>query len=251
MDNMPDIALRYLVLLAALQQLVFPFFVNPFSSGENPLRANVPSQLEPAGYAFAIWGPIYLLAVAYGVWQLTSDSDGTTASKVAPFALVLYLGSSVWLYLAKYGPLVATIPVLAVMAICATICLLFVLRHENNAGAVPWAAVLPFALYAGWTLCATFVNFAEVAPAYGFNRFGLSVAGFALLSIAAASALAASLVWYTQANIAFAATIAWAFAAIAVAGIQRQADGSVVAASLLACGFILALVVYIRLAAKP
>ncbi len=231
---MSDLALRLLVLAAAVQQLAVPMFVNPFAGGGNPVRFSTPSQIEPASYAFAIWGPIYLLALAYGVWQLTLGRSSAETLRIAPLALTLYSGSSAWLYVAKYGPLFATMPILAVMAVCATICLLIAVQAGTRPGLSWWTLVLPFALYAGWTVCATIVNVAEVAPAYGFDRFGLSVAGYALLSIGVVGVIALLLVWRTNGNLPFAATIIWALVAIAVAGIGRGANATVIAAALLA-----------------
>lgn len=236
-----ELALRILVLIAAIQQLLFPFFVNPFAGGENPVRFGTPSQIEPAGYAFSIWGPIYLLALGYGVWQLTAVRYRGATLKIAPFALVLYFGSSAWLYAAKHGPLIATMPILGVMAISATLSLLISLQYIPRTGWSWWAVVLPFALYAGWTVCAAFVNVAEVAPACGFNRFGLSVPGYALLSLTILGLVAMILLRLTQGNLPFAATIIWALVAIAVAGVGRGADRSVVLTSVI-CAVLIAVV---------
>jgi hypothetical protein len=240
--------LRYAVLIAAIQQVIFPIFVNPFTPNARPVQSSIPSQLEPAGYAFVIWGAIYFLALAYGIWQLTpaGRADPVTL-KIAPLAIVLYLGSSVWLSAAKYGPLPATSPILAVMALCAVLSLLMALEPPARTGLAWWAVVLPFALYAGWTTCATFVNFAEVMPAAGFNRFGLSVAGFALLSLTVVGVISAFLVWRTNANLPFAATIVWALVAIAVAGMERGADRSVVYAAFAGAAGIALLAAFIRL----
>lgn len=248
---MVDTAVRLLVLLAAIQQIVFPIFVNPFEAGAQPVRASIPSQLEPAGYAFSIWGPIYLLALGYGIWQFTTAGrlDPATA-RIAPLAIALYLGSSIWLWCAKFGPLWATPPILATMAACAVGALLISLEDRHRSGAAWWLVVLPFALYAGWTLCATFVNFAEVAPAYGFGRFGLSTSNYALFSIITVSALASLVLWLSQANLPFAGTIIWALVAIAVAGTQRNAEPTVVFASGGAAIAVVVLTILIRSTAQ-
>jgi hypothetical protein len=232
---MSDLTLRLLVLVAAIIQIIFPWLVNPFRGGEQPLRSNLPSQIEPAGYAFAIWGPIYLAALVYAAWQLTpaGRSDAVTA-RVAPLAIVLYLGSSLWLAAAKYGPLWATMPILGVMALCAGLALVLVTRGDSQSLQRTLCLVAPFGLYAGWTLCAAFVNIAEVAPSYGFGRFGLTAAGYALLSIATLTALVAALLWLTRGNAVLAATVLWALVAIIVSGVQRGADKQVVVAAGLA-----------------
>jgi hypothetical protein len=248
---MNDLGRRILVLLASIQQSIVPFFVNPFRDGAQPLRAQQPSQLEPAGYAFSIWGPIYLLAIAYGIWQLTraGRSDAATA-RIAPLATALYLSSSIWLCAAKYGPLWLTPVILAIMAMCAAWSLCLSVAGTPRAGAAWWCGVLPFAVYAGWTLCATFVNIAEVAPGYGFDRFGLSAAGYALLSLGVVTALAGVLLWLTKASLPLAATILWALAAIAVAAATRGHDARVIVGALVAGAAVIALSSAIRLSSR-
>lgn len=232
---MMDLTLRLLVLLAAVIQIAFPLFVNPFRDGEQPVRSGAPSQIEPAGYAFAVWGPIYLAAVAYAIWQLTAAGRADpVAARIAPLALVLYAGSSLWLTAAKYGPLWATMPILAVMAVCAVVSLVLATSSGSHSLQRFWFLIIPFGLYAGWTVCATFVNVAEVAPAYGFGRFGLSIQGYAVLSIATLTVVVAAILWLGRGNLVFAATVIWAIAAIIVAGVQRGADSRVLTAAAIA-----------------
>lgn len=245
---MLDAALRVFVLLAAAVQITFPFFVNPFRDGGQPVRAAVPSQIEPAGYAFGIWGPIYVAAIVYAVWQLTAPGrrDAVT-SRIAPLAVVLYAGSSLWLAAAQYGPLWATMPILAVMALCAVTALMLATQGEDRSLQRSLCLILPFGLYAGWTVCATFVNVAEVAPAYGFARFGLSVPAYAVASIGVLTFVAAFALWLTRANLAFAATVAWALVAIIVAARQKGFEPSVVMAAGAALVAVVALTVLSRM----
>jgi hypothetical protein len=241
---MTDISLRLLVLLAAIVQIIFPYFVNPFRGGSQPVRGSEPSQIEPAGYAFAIWGPIYLTALIYAVWQLTpAGRAAPVTAQIAPLAIVLYAGSSIWLAAAQFGPLWATMPVLAVMAVCATLALKLGSDIPEPSLMQQLCLMLPFGFYAGWTVCATFVNVAEVAPRYGFARLGLSVPGYAVLSIAVLTVVVAVVLWLTRANLVFAATVLWALIAIIASAWTRPVDSIV----LMAAGF--ALVVVISFAA--
>jgi hypothetical protein len=224
-SNMSELSIRILVLAAAVIQIVTPFFVNPFREGHQAFRVAEPSRIEPAAYAFAIWGPIYVLALAYAIWQLTPGGRADSLTlRIAPIAIALYLGSSLWLAAAKFGPFWATMPTLAAMAAYA--CTIFVSATSPTEPTTSrtWLMVVPFAIYAGWTTCAVFVNIAEVAPGYGFNRFGLSIPAYGVLSIAVAAMLAAVVLWLARGQLAFAATVIWALAAIMVAARERGAD---------------------------
>lgn len=242
---MTDLLLRAAVLAAAIFQIVFPIFVNPFRDGQNSLRISDPSQIEPAGYAFSIWGPIYLAALAYAVWQLAGPGRTMPSTlRIAPLAVLLYLGSSVWLAAAKFGPLWATIPILAAMAVSACTILIVATSSAERSTGWWWFVILPFGIYAGWTTAATFVNVATVAPGYGFDRFGLSIPGYAMASLAAATVVTALILWLTRGNAVYAATIAWALVAIIVAGRARGAAPEV----LLTAGGALGVVVVLTLA---
>jgi len=239
---------RLVVLLLAIIQIVTPSFVNPFRDGQAAFRAAAPSQIEPAGYAFSIWGPIYLLALAYAIWQLApaGRADPITA-RIAPLAIALYLGSSLWLAAAKYGPFWATMPILAVMAVCASIALVSAVAAPAPSTWRIWLVIVPFGLYAGWTICATFVNIAEVAPGYGFNRFGLSIPAYGVASIAAATVLAAAILWLSNGELSFAATIVWALVAIIVAARERQTSNEIVLSAGVGIILVVALTVVLKL----
>ncbi|MDZ4840889.1 MAG: hypothetical protein SH859_01920 [Hyphomicrobium aestuarii] len=238
--------LRILVLIAAVQQFIFPIFVNPFRDGGRGLATTTPvpltpSQIEPAGYAFAIWGPIYLLAIAYAVWQLTpSGRADPVTRKIAPYAIIVYAGSSLWLTVVSYGPLWASMPILGIMAACASAALIAAVRMPEPSALRLWLATIAFGLYAGWKTCATFVNIAEVAPGYGFARFGLGVATYGVLSIAVATVVGGAVLLLTRGTLAYAATILWALAAIAISAMRRDQQSAIVVASV---GAIIAVVI--------
>lgn len=239
--------LRLLVLALAIVQLITPWFLNPFSDGQDAVRAGEASQLEPAGYAFAIWGPIYILALVYAAWQLTpSGRADPVTRRVAPLAIVVYGGSPLWLLVVQYGPLWASMPILAAMAACASAALVLARGGRPQGLSRPLAMVIPFGLYAGWTCCATFVNVAEVAPQYGFDRFGLTIAQFALASIAAATGLAGVVLWLSRGALAYAFAVLWALSAIWIAGRERDAAESV----LLGAGSAMAAVILFTLVAR-
>ncbi|MDX2259238.1 MAG: hypothetical protein NW205_10035 [Hyphomicrobiaceae bacterium] len=244
---MLDISLRLLVLVAAIVQIVFPYIVNPFADGAQPVRASDLSMIEPARYAFAIWGPIYLGAVAYAVWQLTPAGRRTPATaRIAPLALAVYAGSTAWLSAVEYGPLWATMPILAVMAAAAIACLVLAVAGKQGSLAEEFVLVVPFGLYAGWTVAAIFVNVAEVAPGYGFDRFGLSAGSYAVGSIGVLTGIVLATLWATRGNLTFAATVAWALAAIIVAAFERGYDGAVPVAAGAALGVVALATLVIR-----
>lgn len=216
--------MRLTVLAFAILQIIAPFLINPFSgSGVSRVEGGPPSLIEPAGYAFAVWGVIYLGALIYAVWQVTpSGRAEPLTAQAAGFAMALYLGSTLWLAAAKYGPLWATIPLILVMAASAIAVTIMVGRAVSFGSLTWWFMLSPFAIYAGWTTCAAFVNFAEVAPQYGFDRFGLLTEIYGAISLAGAALVALSVLWLSKGQAVYAATVAWALIGILVAARVRD-----------------------------
>ena len=53
--------------------------------------------VTPASYAFAVWAPIYLTTLAYGVYQaLPSHRADPLLCRVGPFTAVAFLASTLW-----------------------------------------------------------------------------------------------------------------------------------------------------------
>lgn len=234
-----DTVLRWLMLAAAIQQIVLPAFINPFAANAGPsaIDRSVDSGLEPAGYAFSIWGPIYLLALAFAVWSLLPASRSIpavadTVTRIAPQAIAVYLGSTLWLLMASHGPLWATMPILVAMAGATAVALIIAVRAPVAGTLSTAMLVVPFALYAGWTLCASFVNIAEVAPAYGFARFGLGVEDFAVAALIGAVMLAVLLLLSVRlspwALAGLGGTVVWALVAIIVATLSREGGSNAI-----------------------
>src|SRR6056297_3673371 len=95
-----------LTLTAALAFALSPFAndgFNGFAPDQYPIPQDDPP-VQPAGYAFGIWGPIYLWLVAHALWGLVrrSDSPAWDATRW-PLALSLAVGAA-WLPIAQVSP---------------------------------------------------------------------------------------------------------------------------------------------------
>ncbi|AQR63089.1 hypothetical protein BZG35_16580 [Brevundimonas sp. LM2] len=233
----PDRLRQIANLLFALGQLLLPLliFTRGFdaSTAQGPSAA-APNPASPAGYAFAVWGVIYLGGLAYAVLQSLPGAGADPLFRrigwltAAGFALCC-----AWLYFARFGPVLLTVPIIFGMLITLGPALMIALQPSTSIGWTREAFVrVPLAIYVGWLTAATFVNAADVLPDYGFDRFGLSPLIFGLGVIGAAAVLAISVVLFRP-HPAYVATVLWALVAIAVAA-GRPGLGNPV--SLAACG---------------
>ena len=103
--------MRLLVLLLSIAMPVVSFFSQrgTFGPDNGTISDQYPTLLVAAGYAFAIWGVIFLLDVVYGIWQTTGERrTDATVTHVAPWAaggFALYLGGLGWRWI--FGALAA------------------------------------------------------------------------------------------------------------------------------------------------
>jgi hypothetical protein len=179
----------------------------------------------PAGYAFSIWGPIFLLSVAYAVYQaLPQERTNPLLRRVGWLAAAAYLGNGAWELLFPAERYVLAQVLLVGIALCAVAALLGISRHARERGlsrAERWLVTLPVGLLAGWVTAAASVGFATTLVALGALSGGTGEAllGAALLLLAAL--VSAAVVLYArggppQGYVGYAAAVLWALVAVVV-----------------------------------
>ncbi|MBZ0128308.1 MAG: tryptophan-rich sensory protein [Rhodobacteraceae bacterium] len=150
------------VLLATIAFVLSPLFVSDFD-GFSTTRFPVPQDnppVQPAGYAFSIWGVIYLwliISAVYGLWRAGENAGWTAMRK--PLLISLGLGIF-WLAAAVASPVLAT----AMIVVMAATAILAMLRAGEGE---PWLRARPVALYAGWLTAATGVGIGVNLGGYG------------------------------------------------------------------------------------
>jgi hypothetical protein len=204
-------------------------FLVPDFGGFDADQFPIPQQdppVQPAGYAFAIWGVIYswlLAGMGFGLWKRREDPDWHAMR--APLCLSLAIGS-VWLPVAVASPVWAAVQIWA-MLLPALLALFRAPRHD-----VGWA-LGPVGLYAGWLSAASCVALGLVAAGYGY----LDETWAALAFIFAALVLASAVQNQLRRGPTYGLAVIWALAAIVA---QNLGGNTTVAA--LAAGGALALV---------
>jgi hypothetical protein len=171
-----------LVLCATIAFVVSPFFTQPFT-GFNPDQLPNPIEqppIQPAGYAFSIWGVIYLwLLVSAGFGLIKRDTPADWDAPRWPLFISIGLGAS-WIAVALSAPVIAT----AMIWVMGAGAVLALLRAPNRDRAL---AALPIGLYAGWLTAASCVALASILM--GHNILSPLVASWACLALALAIAV--------------------------------------------------------------
>ena len=164
--------------------------------------------VQPAGWAFAIWGVIYvwlILGAAWGLWQAPRDPDWFGMR--VPLLISIGIGTF-WIAAANASPILATAMIFAMAALAIAA----MLRAGSNHPA--WQ-VHPVALYAGWLTAATGVGTGVVLGGYG-----VLTAQLAALAMLVAVLVAALVVQsFRPAEWAYPLAIIWALAGVIAANL--------------------------------
>ena len=231
--------MRLLVLLTAIAMPLVAWFSNngTFGPDNGTMSDRYPTLLVAAGYAFAIWGLIFLLDLAYAAWQATGERKrDDTLAHVAPWAAGFAL-TAIWMPLFSMGLFWLCLLVIFGAMACLVRCAL-ILSHDRTPQEGQWMwAWLPLSLHAGWLSLAAFLNLAQVIVAYELASttemlpwslvlFGLAALMLLMLNlrmrgnidyvIAALWALVAVYVKQSGSDMAGAQTAAWVAVGIAV-----------------------------------
>lgn len=216
MTEAPSLTTRMrasLVLAATLATITFNWFAAMgLVNGVTPamISERNPSLLTPAGYAFTIWGLIYLWMVAFSVYQLLPAVIRKFGPVRTPY-LASCLLNIAWIWFWHRG-YIATCFLL--IALLAAVLLIITYRVRSSASVKETLFTkAPFGIYFGWITCAALINLNILATsALDSPSFLLALA---VVSIVFAAALAVFVCWRLN-NYFYPLAVAWALTAIAV-----------------------------------
>ncbi|PZX17600.1 TspO/MBR related protein [Palleronia aestuarii] len=190
--------MAYLPLLAALAFVLSPIVSGSFG-GFDPQAFPVPQDdppVQPAGWAFAIWGVIYLALLAHTAIGATirRNAPEWRAARL-PLTVSLAVGAA-WIPVANASPVWATVLILVMLGTAV----LAYIRAPSERLVALW----PLGLYAGWLLAASAVSLGLLAAGYGLTGEVVAAAlalvlavilGFQLMRARRSAALPVALGW--------------------------------------------------------
>ena len=209
------LALGATVLMFVLQALASAEFFGPNPVGETSRDTN--PLLVPAGYAFAIWGPIYLGLAVFPVFQLIKNRsdhpDWVTFRQTFAANVIL---NGLWLVFASYSWLWLTVGVIILMLVTLFRLNQLLIRISMEGGTINfWAERLVFSLYFAWITLATVLNVASALDFYGWDGLGISQVNWTLIIGGVAIAITS----YTALkfrDFVYPMVVIWAFVALGV-----------------------------------
>jgi len=192
------------------------FFLSPIlSSGFNgfsPEQFPIPQvdpPVQPAGYAFSIWGLIYLALLAgavYGLFKRADDAGWDSARW--PLIASLVVGAA-WIPIANRSVFGATV-LIWLMLVTAVLALRAAGKNDRL-----WLRS-PVALYAGWLTAASCVALGLVLAGYGW----LGGTAAALICISLALAIAVTVQSIRPDTPEYSMAVVWALVGVIVSNID-------------------------------
>ena len=178
----------------------------------------------PAGYAFAIWGLIYLTLGVYVAYQaFWAREDQSVYDQLAPLLMVNLLANSLWLPSFQYEQI--ALSVIFMLIILATLIQLHTLLTKDTTLSTrerAWVRA-PFSLYLGWISVATITNLAVFVKYSGWQIPEASESTWVVI-MASVGALLAVIIARATRDWIYPLVFAWAYVAIAL----KQADNELI-----------------------
>ena len=208
---------QFLVIIATVGVILINYFAGiGYINNITPevISAKYPTFVTPSGYAFAIWGLIYLSLIAFSIYQaLPSQTDNPRFRNIRTIYIANCAANCLWIYLWHYDSILAALAVMFVLLL--TLVLINVNLRNTQSMAETWLARIPFSLYFGWVTVATILNFSIALVFLGVNTTESTSIILSAILIVVATILGI-LIRFKLALFAYPLAIAWALTAIAV-----------------------------------
>jgi translocator protein len=238
---MPEKIKQTLVLIATFAVIFVNYLASTgYINGVTPdfVSNKYPTIVTPAGYAFSIWGIIYVGIIAFAVFQAMPMQLENLRKIRTPY-LVSCLANCVWIYLWHHELMVAS--VFAMLVLLASM----IAINVNLSVKDSLIARIPFGIYFGWICVATIANITICFSYLGMETTKPTAILLTCILILVATILGI-IMRFKLPNAAFAVTIAWAILAIAIKNGSVTAISAVSAFSFMGL-LIAALLPFIRL----
>ncbi len=221
----------------AFGSMIFINYLSNTGLINNNTNASVSREVQnlftPAGYAFSIWGIIYLLVLGFVIYQglglFQKKLENSLAEKIGLWFITSCLLNSLWLFAWLHEQLLLAVVIMTLLL--GSLMQIHLKTHSlKDKGSIKYNYYtrLPFSIYMGWISVALIANVAGYLTQIGWDGFGMSDVFWTITMIIVAGLL--NLLVSRNHNLPeFALVGAWALIAIAVANWEEQQIVSITA----------------------
>ena len=205
---------------------------------------NIKSLFTPAGYAFSIWGLIYVLLFGFSIYQGKSifkkgKEDGFV-EKIGIWFIISCIANCCWIFSWIYGYTGLSCIFIFLLLIALLKIVINLNINLNKVSTSKFTFLyLPFIIYSGWVTVASVANVSSYLVTIAWNGFGLSDEVWTIVMIVIAVIINA-LILFKRNMSAFALVGSWALIAIGIANQTKQT--TVAFTAFIAASFLLILV---------
>ena len=190
--------------------------------------------ITPAGYAFSIWGLIYLLL---GIWVLRQAPKRRRNlpmyNETSLYFILSCILNSAWVICWHYELFLTSVVIMIGLLVTS-----IVLYKKLTELDVSFFDKLPFSIYLGWISVATIVNISYYLVFIGWDGWGISAQTWTVIMLVVATILA--IVFRVEnADWVYPLVFVWAFVAIGVKNMEAYPSVAYVAYALAAVIFIM------------
>jgi hypothetical protein len=216
-----------LLLVAALAMPVVAWVsqAGTFGPDNATLSSRYPTLLLAAGYAFSVWGLIFLLDVVFAVREVLAPSGGLVRARRS--AVAGFLLTAAWMPIFSLQIFWLALLVIWAAAACLIHAALLSSRDPAPLRHRAWSW-LPLSLHAGWLSIAAFLNTAQVVVAYRILPIDRMLP-WSLILFAAALGLLLLVNQRMRGNVAYVGVAIWGLVAVHVRQSGSATQGAVVA----------------------
>ena len=216
---------RSIIVLAVVIQIGATFlpqlgFGEPIGNRSDSIR----TLITPSGWAFAIWGPLFLGSAVFAVWQaLPAQRNNALLDKIAWPAAVALAAQGVWATYTQFANLTAVSAAIILTSLGGLLLCLRVLSAQDAlTGGERWFAALVLSALAAWLTAASIVNVSATLVYYGLGGgFAFPLAAAAMVAVGGVIAALATV--RSRGNPWYALVFCWAVLAIYFRGGQQDA----------------------------
>lgn len=172
-----------------------------------------PTKITPAGFAFSIWGVIYILVLISMFWMIYKYKEkemSKTIHAVGWWFNLSALANILWTITFSYLKLPLSTVLIALLLVSLIMILLNLSKLHFKIKSI---FLVSFGLYAGWVMIATVVNIAASLVQVRWGGLGLSEVMWANIILVVALAIV-FFVTYRTTNMIIPLPVAWAYFAI-------------------------------------
>lgn len=183
------------------------------------LSTNYQNLFTPAGYAFSIWGVIYLALTAQAIFFIrrafSPTKDSSFLSQIGPYLIMANILNSAWLWFWLMEHTGSSVIVMFMIMTCFIILILNLNMERWDAPAkIIFGVWWPIAIYSGWIAVATVANVSAYLAKIGWSG-PFSELTWVIIMIGVATAINLFMIWSRNLR-EFALVGVWALVAIAM-----------------------------------